>query len=162
MEKHNPVLTARWIAFLVPFGLIAGALGSQFIGGLKPCEMCEWQRWPHYAAIAVAGASFFIQHRFTRALFVAFAGILIAVSGAIGLFHAGVEYGWWQGITPCTAEISANASAEEMLAQINRGSLVRCDEPQWTFLLSLAGWNAVISFAAAIAIFSLVGRRRSA
>ena len=49
---------ARLLALLVPAGLLAGALGSQYIGGLYPCEMCHWQRWGHYAALAFALASF--------------------------------------------------------------------------------------------------------
>ncbi|MBC7950532.1 MAG: disulfide bond formation protein B, partial [Rhodospirillaceae bacterium] len=40
---------ARWLALLVPAGLLGGALGSQYLGGLYPCEMCYWQRWPHGA-----------------------------------------------------------------------------------------------------------------
>ena len=38
-------------------GLLGGALGSQYLGGLHPCEMCYWQRWPHGAASAASGAS---------------------------------------------------------------------------------------------------------
>ena len=31
------------------------------------------------------------------------AALAVAISGAIGVFHAGVEIGWWEGITQCTA-----------------------------------------------------------
>ena len=49
---------ARLIALLLPLGLLGGALGSQYIGGLYPCEMCYWQRWPHGAAIVLALLAF--------------------------------------------------------------------------------------------------------
>ena len=150
---------ARWIALLLPLALIGGALGSQFLGGLVPCEMCMWQRWPHYAAIVVAAASFAIRHRPTRLLFVLFAGVLIAVSGGIGVFHAGVEYRWWEGITACTAHPTAG-NPMDMLNEALRRPLIRCDVPQWTlFGVSLAGFNAIFSLAGAAAIFALAVRR---
>ena len=33
---------ARLIALLLPAALLGGALGSQYLGGLHPCEMCYW------------------------------------------------------------------------------------------------------------------------
>ena len=92
---------ARLIALLVPAGLLGGALGSQYIGGLAPCEMCYWQRWPHAAAILLSGAAFVLSSR--ARLLTALAALAIAISGAIGVFHAGVELGWWEGLTRCTA-----------------------------------------------------------
>src|SRR5581483_3749882 len=32
---------------LASLALVLGALGFQYIGGVQPCEMCQWQRWPH-------------------------------------------------------------------------------------------------------------------
>jgi len=92
-------------------------------------------------------------------LFVLFAGVLIAVSGAIGVFHAGVEYHWWQGITACTAP-ATGGDPMAMLTEALRRPLVRCDVPQWTlFGISLAGFNAILSLAGAAAIFALAPRR---
>ncbi|MCW3834655.1 disulfide bond formation protein B [Sphingomonas canadensis] len=151
---------ARWIALLVPLGLMAGALGSQYIGGLYPCEMCHWQRWPHYAAIVVAAASFAVKPRHAVLPLVLLAGALVAVSGAIGVFHAGVEYHWWQGITPCTAAAGKGQSGMDLINAISRGPLVRCDAPQWTLWgISLAGFNAMISLAGAAAVFVLALRK---
>lgn len=133
---------ARWLAVLVPFGLLAGALGSQHIGGLHPCEMCYWQRYPHWAALALAGLGF-LQPRLARPLTL-LAALAIAVSGAIGVFHAGVELGWWQGVTECTA------SGARTLEDIMASPLVRCDQVQFEFLgISMAGWNAILSLTAA-------------
>src|SRR5215216_5295656 len=88
----EPAAAARLIALLLPLALLGGALGSQYVGGLHPCEMCYWQRWPHAAAIVLAGLSFTAPATSARArtltLLAAFA---IAVSGAIGMYHAGVE-----------------------------------------------------------------------
>ena len=150
--------TARWIALLLPAALLAGAWGSQ-LAGLVPCEMCHWQRWPHYAAVVVAALSFLVPGRPVRMLFVLFAGVLVAVSGAIGVFHAGVEYHWWQGITACTAPVGQGDPMELLTAALRR-PLVRCDVPQWSlFGISLAGFNAILSLGGAVAIFALAVRK---
>ena len=61
---------ARLLGLLVPGALLGGALFSQYVGGLYPCEMCYWQRWPHGAAILLALAALFspIQSPRTRPL----------------------------------------------------------------------------------------------
>jgi disulfide bond formation protein DsbB len=138
------------LALAVPGGLLLGALGSQHLGGLNPCEMCLWQRWPHLAAVALAGLSLLVP-RPARPL-VWLAALAIAASGAIGLFHAGVEQGWWEGLTTCST-VATGATPEELLKSIMATPLIRCDQIAWSFLgLSLATWNAVISFTAAGAI----------
>ncbi|MBO9622111.1 MAG: disulfide bond formation protein B [Sphingomonas sp.] len=158
--RTDGLVKARWIALLLPLALMAGALGSQYLGGLIPCEMCMWQRWPHYAAIVVAALSFVVRPRPVQMLFVLFAGVLIAVSGAIGVFHAGVEYHWWPGITACTTSVTPNADPMAMLTEALRKPLVRCDAPQWSlFGISLAGFNAILSVAGAVAIFALAPRK---
>ena len=139
---------ARLLALLVPAGLLGGALFSQYVGGLYPCEMCYWQRWPHGAAIILAAGAF-VRPAIARPL-VLLAALAILISGAIGVFHAGVEAGWWEGITLCTT--NGATSLEEIL----KVPLVRCDQVQWAFLgLSLAAWNAILSIGGAAAIFFL-------
>jgi disulfide bond formation protein DsbB len=154
---------ARLIALLLPLALLGGALGSEYLGGLHPCEMCYWQRWPHAAAIVLAGLAFtapaVAQRSRTLTLLAAAA---IAVSGAIGVYHAGVEAGIFDGITTCTA-VSQGASTADLLKQISQAPLVRCDQVQFSFLgLSMAGWNAVLSLggAAPIAFLALKGRQQ--
>lgn len=145
---------ARLLALLVPLALIAGALGSQFIGGLYPCEMCHWQRWPHYTAIALAALAFLLPARSLQRAFVLLATIAIAVSGAIGVFHAGVEYGWWEGITQCSTGLSS--ASGDTLADIWSTPAIRCDVAQWSlFGISLAGFNAIFSLGSATLILWL-------
>jgi disulfide bond formation protein DsbB len=146
---------ARALALLVPAALLAGAWGFQLIGHLYPCEMCHWQRWPHYAALPIALLAF-VPGLPQRPL-VALAALAIAVSGAIGVAHAGVEYHWWQGFTPCTSTFS---SGGDTLSAIMNAPVVRCDAPQWTFAgISLAGFNAILSLGGALVILLLLTRR---
>lgn len=153
---------ARSIALIVPAALFAGALGFQYLGGLYPCEMCWWQRYPHIVAILLALFAFvFPDRRFRKAL-VAFAGISIIASGVIGVYHAGVEYHWWEGITACGSTMSGHGgSAGDMLARIMKAPVVRCDVPQWTlFGISLAGFNALISIPAGLIVLALLPKGR--
>ncbi|MGX0586442.1 disulfide bond formation protein DsbB [Sphingomonas sanguinis] len=153
---------ANWIAFGLPVALLAGAWGSQLFGGLYPCEMCHWQRWPHYAALVPAFLAFFVPQRSVRGSLVILAALLIAVSGAIGVAHAGVEYGWWQGFTACTSTVSfTGGSAADRLNAILKAPVIRCDVAQWTLGgISLAGFNAIFSLGGAAAILVLMRKAR--
>ena len=158
--QHERVRTANLVALLVPAALLAGAWGFQLIGGLIPCEMCHWQRWPHYGAVAVAALAFAAPHR-ARVALVALAALLIATSGAIGVAHLGVEQHWWNGFTACTAPTTiTGTTAAERLASLLAQPIVRCDVPQWTlFGVSMAAFNAFFSIAGAVTIFALLLRR---
>lgn len=150
-----PRRTAQLLALLLPLCLIGGALYSQYVGGLFPCEMCMWQRWPHYAAIVLAALSFVTKP--ARGALVWLATLAIAVSGGIGVFHAGVEYRWWEGLTRC----ATNFGGGNALDAIMNAPLVRCDVAPWHFLgISLAGWNAILSLGGALVIAMLLLKRQ--
>ena len=154
---------ARLIALLLPAALLAGAYGSQYFGGLYPCEMCWWQRYAHFAALVPAILAFTAPATSSRSrALTLLAALAIAVSGAIGVYHAGVEAKIFEGFTQCTA-LSTSSSTAELLKQITQAPLVRCDEVQWRFLgLSLAAWNAIISLGGALLIVVLTMRSKRA
>ena len=153
---------ARWLALLLPFGLLAGAYASQYLGGLYPCEMCWWQRWPHFAALPLALGAFILPGDAKRRLFTALAALAILISGLIGSYHAGVEYGWWEGITTCSSTVTPG-SGKDVLDAILNAPLIRCDIAPWTlFGISLAGYNFLISSFGALAIFALLRKGATA
>lgn len=157
---NNPALsTARILALATPVLLLGGAYASQYVGGLYPCEMCWWQRWPHFAAIFFALDAFIPRlNRGITMMFVALAAAAIAVSGGIGVFHAGVEYHWWQGLTACS---TSPGGGGDILDSIMATPLTRCDVAPWSlFGISLAGFNAILSLGAAVAIFLLLAKAR--
>ncbi len=136
---------AQQLALALPALLLGGAYVSQYGFGLFPCEMCWWQRWPHIAAIALAFASTLVP---PKRMWIALAAGGLLTSGLIGAFHAGVEYGWWQGITGCT-------STDFMSFDV-----IRCDVAPWTlFGISLAGFNALFSIGGAVAIWTLLAAK---
>jgi disulfide bond formation protein DsbB len=141
--------------------LILAVLGFQYLGGIWPCEMCQWQRWPHFAAIAVGlggGALLLMGTIDKRAApwIAAAAAFLIAISGAIGVYHAGVEWQLWAGPSACTGPAFQLHGPLDLNAPA-----VRCDVAAWRlFGISLAGYNAIVSLSvAAIAAFLLTRKR---
>ncbi len=152
---------ARATAFLTPTLLLVGAYGTQYIGGLYPCQMCMWQRWPHFAAIVIAAFAFWVKPPVMQRVLTALAAFALLTSGLIGGFHAGVEYGWWEGITSCanTAQGLGQGSGDDLLKNILNAPIIRCDVAPWDFFgISLAGFNFIISTFAAIFILFNIGK----
>ena len=148
-----PSLRADLVAIAAGAGalaLILGALGFQYLGGLPPCHMCHWQRWPHIAAavIVILGGGF-LPRRFAVPV-VMTTVLLVAISGFIGLYQTGMQYHLVPGPQACSVDhayVLGSGLPEE----------VRCDIPTWFFLgLALPAWNAIFSFLiAGAAIFFL-------
>ncbi len=143
MTRKNLVV----IAMIGSALLLLGAFAFQHIGGLAPCKMCIWQRWPHGAAIVIGLTALALP----VALLLLAGALAAALTGAIGVYHMGVERGWWKGPDTCTSGDISNLSSDDLLNQIMSAPLVRCDDVAWQMLgLSMAGWNAVISFGLAV------------
>jgi disulfide bond formation protein DsbB len=147
------------LLFGVASGVILAALYTEHVLGYPPCKLCLLQRWPYYAAIPLAALAWLITGplRTPRAARPAFAMLacMFMVSVALGVHHAGVEWGWWAGPTDCAGAVNTGpARAEDLLAAMNRTRVVACTDAPFRVLgLSLAGWNAAISFVlASIAI----------
>jgi disulfide bond formation protein DsbB len=123
--------------------LLLGAFAFQYIGGMAPCTLCLWQRWPHGAAIVIGALALAVGGRYW-----AYLGALAAAgSGGIAVFHTGVERGWWEGIASCSAGSIAGLSVDQLLnPAANVAAPIRCDEVPWEmFSLSMATWNLILS-----------------
>lgn len=145
MTRTAPhVTTAALWALLVPTALYGSALIAQYGFGLHPCEMCYWQRWPHQAAIVLAVLALVLRSSVGLSrLLVLLAALAVLISGVIGGFHAGVEWGLWEGLTSCSTGPSGPISLTDIMA----APVIRCDVPQWTFFgLSMAALNMIASF----------------
>lgn len=139
--------------------LLLAAFGFQALG-YAPCQMCLWQRWPHAAAAFVGG----LATLGVAAPPVAAAGALSALGTAgIGIFHSGVERGWWPGPDSCSGGGDLGGlTGADLLSTEGATAIVMCDEVAWSFAgLSMASWNAVASLGlAAIWIVALARRTR--
>ncbi len=140
-------MTRRSLLLLVATGgsvaLLLGAWGFQHIGGMPPCKLCIWQRYPHGVAILIGALALALP----RNTLLPVIGTLAAMTTAsIGVFHAGVEQKWWEGPSSCSSGDIGGLSTQELMNQIMSAPLVRCDDIPWEFLgLSMAGWNAALS-----------------
>ena len=142
--------------------MLAGAFAFQHLGGLRPCDLCILQRWPHLGA-AVLGLMAAVSPVRLRSPLGALAGMSLLAGAGIAGFHVGVEAGTFQ--TSCAVNIPASGtSVEALLAALPAGPVARCDEVAWSFLgLSMAAWNAILSTAVggvvtSLAVLSLLRR----
>jgi disulfide bond formation protein DsbB len=137
--------------------LLLGALGIQYIGRYQPCDICHWQRWPLFAAVFVGIIGGIVTESASPAIRKALISatiLLVALSGAIGVYHSGIEFGWWPGPSHCTGNLFVLGAPVDP----NAYKVVPCDKPTLFFGVSLANDNALISLGSAI-IAALIVRK---
>ena len=123
--------------------LYAGALWFQYVGGLMPCSLCLWQRWPHIIIVLLAVIARFV--RMPRLVLTAIV-LTAATSVILAAYHAGVEWQLWSGPGGCTASSTNSGDLTSLTESLLATPVVRCDEVAWSFLgLSMAGWNSLFS-----------------
>ena len=136
--------------------LLLGALGFQYFAHLPPCEMCHWQRWPYIAAAVLGLVIVSVWKRDARLLAI-LTIVLIAVSGLIGAYQAGMQWGILPGPEACTVAhayvMGSNAPPPE----------ISCNAVTWSlFGLSLAAYNAIFAFLIAGTGVFLLSRKHAA
>ncbi len=154
MMLTRPMLTL--IAMLGSALVLAGAFAFQYIGGLAPCQLCLWQRWPHAAAVLIGMLALALGWRVLALL----GAIAALTTAAIGAFHVGVEQKWWNGLASCTAgSIKGISTADLLNPDVVVAAPVRCDQIAWQLAgISMAGWNVIFSLAL-MAIWVMAARR---
>ncbi|MEM8876646.1 MAG: disulfide bond formation protein B [Pseudomonadota bacterium] len=153
-------------AVVIPAAALAGAWGIELIGGIAPCPLCLTQRIPYYVGLPIALVGLWLygagraqsrggKQGLAALAFLAFA-VAMAVAAGYGIYHAGVEYGWWPGPTACAGGGPTPETVEELLDQLGKTVPVNCaDVPMRVLGLSLAAWNAVVTGTAMV--LSVVG-----
>ena len=142
---------------LASVAILLAALGLQYLGGVAPCRLCIWQRWPYVALVALG----VIGWRW-RARALLGAATLVLLGGAgLAAYHIGIEQGWWALPAGCVA--GGTAETVEDLKRLLAEAPPACDQVSFTFLgLTLAGWNLVASLLlAAFTLAAALGLGRS-
>ena len=150
-----------FMLFLIASAAAVGtALGSQYLGGLQPCELCLLERWPYYIAIVVAAFGFAARGYNTPRFFAMWLIVLLfAASTCLAAYHVAVEQHWIAGPTACTGGIGQASSPEQLLKMLQERQPVQCDVVQWSiFGISLAGFNLIASLL--LLIYGFVTARR--
>lgn len=147
---------------LASLALIAGAWYFELVVGLLPCKLCLEQRWPHYAATATAALGLALARTANqrKMVLILLAGLMLWSVG-LGVYHSGVEWGWFAGPNDCGGRAAPMAAGVgDLMRQLETVRVVSCTQAAWRLLgLSLAGWNALASLALLTA--ALVGLKRA-
>lgn len=157
MKYLNLLSQKQWVALLTAFSVfsILGAWGFEYLGGLPPCKLCYYQRYPHW----VAGGAGLLALAVGGQLWMYIGALGAAASGIVAAFHTGVERLWWPGPASCSGAVSLDVSTDDLFNQIMSAPMVRCDEIPWElFGLSMANYNFVFSLGAA-ALWVYAARR---
>jgi disulfide bond formation protein DsbB len=141
------------IAFFLAIAMavvVGSALGFQHIGGYIPCKLCYEQRIPYYVGAPLMALAFLaslgrMPPLVVRVLLFA-GGLLMAYGLYLGVYHSGVEWGWWPGPTDCGMVVApASGGSGGVLDNLDQIP-PSCDKAALRILgLSLAGWNAIAS-----------------
>jgi disulfide bond formation protein DsbB len=89
----------RLLAGIAALALL-GALGLQYLGGLRPCTLCIWARYPYLVVIAAAAVGLWLGRPRTALAVVALA---LAFSVGLAIYHVGVEQGVFALMESCAA-----------------------------------------------------------
>lgn len=142
---------------LAAFGsgaLLAGAHAFETFGGLPPCPLCLDQREWHWGVLTI-GLVAFAAMRLKPSLarwMAALVGLALLGAAGMGAYHVAVEQHW------VFAQCDARIDLDEIRPFDQAGPLEipRCDEIAWSmFGVSMAGYNAIISLAMALASFAV-------
>jgi disulfide bond formation protein DsbB len=165
----NLALFAALAIALIAAATLAGAWFFELVLDIRPCPLCLEQRYAYYLAVPLGALTAFAAARqgpryVPRQLLMAAFAILLAATLAnawLGGYHAGVEWKFWPGPTDCSGPLVDFGKAGNLLEQLDKVKVIRCDEVQFRFLgLSLAGYNVLISLL--MAVIALFGFVRSA
>ncbi|WEZ82687.1 disulfide bond formation protein B [Rhizobium sp. 32-5/1] len=136
-------------------GTVGGALAFEHIGGYIPCALCLMQRDPYYYSIplgilAILSILLKLPAWTTRVLLLLI-GIAMLIGAGIGVYHAGVEWHFWEGPATCaTTAQGVSSNVGDLLGDLDSKHGPSCTDAALRVLgLSFAGWNVVASLVLA-------------
>ncbi len=165
LSVHRAPVRAAALAFALGLATILGAWGFQLIGGYLPCKLCLQERIPYYAGLPILLLGLLLASRMERParLLYALAGLVFLAGFGLAVYHAGAEWGFWEGPSDCGGGQTLATNAADLLKQIQATKLVSCTEATFRLLgLSFAGWNAVASAAVTLLAFRAATARADA
>ena len=167
-DDANPALMAALAVTALAAGTIAGAWYFQLVLDIRPCPLCLEQRYAYYLAVPLGAlvALAAVKDAPRALIYAGLAALALAAlaNAGLGAYHAGVEWGFWQGPTECSGPVLDLGKAGSLFDNLDKVKVIRCDEVQWRFLgLSLAGYNVLISLLmAALAAWGIAKSIRRA
>jgi disulfide bond formation protein DsbB len=157
----TPLATISFTIAAIAAATLGGAWFFELVLGYRPCPLCLDQRVPYYIAVPFGLVLGILALDPRRARIARWGLVLLALvlvyGSAFGVYHAGIEWGWWKGPVSCTGELRPPG---DILSSLQSTQFVPCDRAAWRFLgISLAGYNALI--AGTLAVLALFAARAS-
>ena len=159
-ERLDPTRIALLQAILGG-SVLGSAYGFQYLGGLQPCALCLYQRWPWWIALGFGLVAVLLRDNpgIQKAV-VALASLAILAGAGVAGFHVGVEQQWWPGLASCGGVSDMPMTVEALKQQIMNAPVVRCDEVARSLMgISMAGYNMLLSLALGLGGLVLLWRR---
>lgn len=123
--------------------LVASAFVFEYGFDALPCRLCWWQRYAHWALLAVAlGGVIWVRYARVALL----AALLPAFTGlGIATYHTLVEFKLLPAPTGCTDGGSIDTSVADFLTALQHAKpVVACDAVAFRLLgFSLSNWNII-------------------
>src|SRR5580658_338901 len=117
-----PDAMAALAVFVLSAATIAGAWYFQLVVKLPPCHLCLEERIPYYVlvplSLIVAIAALVRAPRALIATGLAAIVLVALIGAALGVYHAGVEWGFWSGPTDCTGPMTDLRAGGSILNQL--------------------------------------------
>ena len=143
--KNKNIFTINLIASTV---ILLIVYSLQYVLGMQPCEMCVKERYPYFALILLS-LIFLVFIRTSDSNQVKFGNIIkylsllvIFVALIYSFIHVGMERGFIEGFSGCSASLSNIDNAESLLLALEMAPLIRCDDPVLLFnFISIAESN---------------------
>lgn len=164
--RGAPEVAAGLVIGIAAALTLAGAWYFELVLGLEPCPLCLDQRIPYYVAVPLGIAVALLARNAASGavarLGLALLGLVMLVGAGLGVYHAGVEWGFWPGPPGCAGGPAGIVPSDILSSLRNAQRIVPCNEASWRFLgISLAGYNALIAGALALVALWTASRRGS-
>ena len=126
--------------------MLLSAFYLEYFHNAFPCDLCITQRWFHALIISYSLIAILILEKnfLTDKLILIGLSLTWIASSIAGLYHFGIEMNFWSGPDECSSSIDFS---KDTLKYLLTKSPIKCDDVIFSiFGLSLAGWNALMSF----------------
>ena len=150
-----------FFVLMMSIAALATAFTAQYGFGLRPCELCLYQRVPYGVVIFLSLLALGLRLEPRRmAMVLGACALAFTVDGGLSLYHVGVEQHWWAGPSACTGGLGGVQSVQDLAALLSKPiNIPQCDKVAWSlFGISMAGYNLIACLG--LAGFSLLSAQR--
>ena len=142
------------IILIISFVALIFAYFVEHILGHQPCNLCIIERIPYGISIILIAIIFIIKknQKFLTLLLI----LTFAFSFTISIYHYGIEQGFFEESTVCSAgNFTENITKEDLLKELSKKT-ISCKDVTFRFLgFSLTSINVVLSLLLTITLIKI-------